>query len=163
MHDGDLSVEETYEKAKLTPTDGGIILTEDEFEDFMLKMAQFGNIDPATGLPKEVAVFKIAKDGVAKYLIQPWENNTSSSSTNDFSLVPDGWTAVEEYHTHPLNSPPSPADRDFSSTNGGIPVYTIGPNGNQYRYSSYKYANGYLVQRNNTPVNFNWGLETIRP
>jgi proteasome lid subunit RPN8/RPN11 len=116
---------------------GGFIDNKGEFIGFMT--------DQAKNNPVEVAAFGL-NDG--RFFVQPWINNTVKFSDNDFSHPSlKGLTITSQYHTHPNGSGLSHKDAMFSQTYR-IPVHSISPNGDIWRYNHAdyrKYPNDYFI------------------
>jgi hypothetical protein len=106
----------------IADVNGGFIDNPVDFETFMYEQAKNN--------PIEVAAFQL-NDG--KYYIQPWNLNGEGYSVNNIYGIPGYQRAdvVAQFHTHPNSSGPSYSDAAFSAKYG-IPVYTMGANGNMF-------------------------------
>jgi hypothetical protein len=107
------------------PTKGGFISSRGDFLNFMYNMARNN--------PNEVAAFQVSKGNCTEYFIQPWDQNLPNRSHNYFDNIPDYTRGdiIAEYHTHPNSSPPGIFDAQLSCDHG-IPVYSMGANGNMW-------------------------------
>ncbi len=112
--------------------DKGAFVSADDFYGFMQ--------DQARGNPVEVAAFALKKGNEEiKYFVLPWKGNTgkfSYSHLNEVAAYVPGYSladVISSIHTHPFGSEPSGGDKKVSDA-FKIPVYTIGPKGEDYIY-----------------------------
>jgi len=99
---------------------GGFISNQSNFMSFMNYMAKNNSV--------EVSGFSLNN---GSYYVNPWNGNTPMVSHGLPSQVPGQPGVNAQYHTHPNSSITSLADLRYSSENG-IPVYSIGANGNMW-------------------------------
>ncbi len=120
-----------------TRENGGFIENSVDFHRFM--------IDQAKNNPVEVAAFEINDNGAERYFVQPWKGNLPNESKNNFWYFNEGGydrtNIISQYHTHPSSSGLSRTDA-IRSSEWGIPVHSIGANGNMWRVA---YPRGYMV------------------
>lgn len=108
--------------------------------------------DQARNNPVEVAALQVSKGGCTEYFIQPWNKNDATHSINNIYGVP-GYTSgdvLAEYHTHPNSSPTGILDAQLSC-DYGIPVYSMGANGNMWCVS---YCKGCIPPIGVTPQGY---------
>ena len=110
-----------------TENEGGFIIGKENFEKFMY--------DKAENSPVEVSAMEVTnRDTKEKsYFVFPWADNKVKQSENDISLIDQKIYEINaNYHTHPTSSGPSRDDALASQQWNGLPIYTMGANGNMY-------------------------------
>jgi len=115
---------------------GGVIRNDKDFYSFMVNAAN--NAQNRDGKPCEVAAWGVVDPNTNQtvYVIQPWANNKLHESDNfGANVVPYGYSPNDisaQFHTHPSSSTPSAQDWELSKSWSGLPINTIGADGQVY-------------------------------